>query len=135
MPEQVWREPREETLDLYPGLVVDDGRQSGSITFGQTRLPIWAVVAEAVYNGWESVTRSYRPVEFREEQFVGFLHNLLELRGEFARLLLVLADAERDDAERAEWQDDREPWWLHEPVRERVLEQLRRCVETLEVST
>ena len=43
-----WRNPAEESLGLYPGLVVDDGRQSGSITVGQSRLPLWSFIGTAL---------------------------------------------------------------------------------------
>lgn len=128
----VWREPAEESSDLYPGLVVHDDRHSGSITLGATRLPASAVVGEAIRSGWESVRRGYAPVEFTEEQFIEFLYLLLEPRGEFARLILTLADVERDDYERGERHDDDVPWWKHPPSRDRVLAQLRCCVAVLE---
>lgn len=132
MSEQIWREPREESVDLYPGLVVHDGRVTGSITFGRTRLPIWAVIGEALYNGWEDVERGYAPVQFTQDQFVSFLYHLVEMRGEFARLLLVLANAERDGIERDERsRRGAKPWWDYPPQRKIVADQLRRCLATL----
>lgn len=125
-----WREPGEESTNLYPGLVVHDGRVSGSITIGRTRLPIWAIISTAIRDGWPAVTAEYEPPsEFTEEHLADFLYWLMEQRGEFARLLLVLADVERDEAERDD--DGLTPWWDHEPSRCRVIDQLQRCLQAL----
>lgn len=124
-----WREPSEESTNLYPGLVVHDGRASGSITIGRTRLPMWAIVGTAIRDGWRAVTSHYEPDEFTEEHLADFLYWLMEQRGEFARLLLTLADVERDELER---DDDRlTRWWDHEPSRSRVIDQLQRCLQAL----
>lgn len=100
-----WRNPAEESLGLYPGLVVDDGRQSGSITVGQSRLPLWSFIGTALALGWEEVERGWSPTEhygFTEDDLSGFLHHLLNVRGEFGRLLLVLANAERLEDDRSD---------------------------------
>lgn len=129
----IWREPREESIDLYPGLVVHDGRQGGSITPGRTRLPMWCVFPLAVDYGWEAATSDYYPEDgsyeevFGRQAGVGFIGDLMQLRGEFARLLLVLADAERCD--RRYWNA---AWWETKRHRKRVGDQLRRCLKTLE---
>lgn len=92
---------RTESIGLYPGLVVCDARCCGSITIGRTRLPIWAVTADAIHNGWDAVEADYYPeqphpeYDFHANDFAAFIHNLLEHRDDLGRLLLVLADAER----------------------------------------
>lgn len=125
-----WREPGEETENLYPGLVVHDGRVSGSITVGRSRLPLWAFVWTALIQGWDEVERGWEPSQYgwTADKTGEFLHHLLEMRGEFGRLLLMLAEAERTENEMGD------PWWQDDAVRERVVEQLRRCLAVLEAS-
>lgn len=128
-----WREPDEETLDLYPGLVVHDGRVSGSITFGPTRLPVWAISHTAIHHGWEEVEAGWSPSDYGwdQDRFSAFIYDILELRGEFARLILVLADAERCDRARGSWTAR---WWNTKRHRRRVTAQLKRCITALEES-
>lgn len=153
----IWREPDEESTGLYPKLVVHDGRVSGSITCGRSRLPLWAFIWEAVHHGWESVESSYGPLEsgFNQDDLAEFLHHLLEMRGEFGRLLLVLANADRLDARRnakyfAEVGDgsglvditpgtpigDGMPltWWQNRRTAKPIINQLKRCLAALEAS-
>jgi len=54
-----------------------------------------------------------------------FLYDLLEARGEFARLLLVIADAERRERVST-------PWWETKLHRKRIAAQLRRCLAIVE---
>lgn len=125
-----WRNPAVESDDLYPGLVVHDARVTGSITAGPSRLPLWCFIAAAIHQGWEEVEDGYSPSEFgfTADDLSGFLYNLLELRGEFGRLLLVLADAERCERQRG----GRIAWWTTKKHRKRVADQLRRCLAVLE---
>lgn len=150
----VWREPDVETED-YPNIVVCDGRVTGSITIGRSRLPLWAISATAIGGGWDEVELGWSPTEhygFTEDHFSDFVYHLLEQRGEFGRLLCVLADVERQDDERQDgWLDSKDdgsgiveipldkrnndmppPWWAHEPSRKRVIDQLRACLGALE---
>lgn len=128
----VWREPGEESLDLYPGLVVHDDRVTGSITVGRTRLPVWAFIGEAIREGWGVATEDYYP-EDRDPQYHGFdaeaaalfFHCLMEQRGEFGRLILLLADVERASTLRWDWTQTRK-----HPARLAV--QMRRCLAILE---
>ena len=127
-----WRYPDEESVDLYPGLVVCDGRVSGSITVGRSRLPLWAFIGSAISDGWDAVEAGYSPTEhygFTEQDLAGFLYDLLEQRGEFGRLLLVLADAERCERTRGGFG---KAWWETKRHRKRVADQLRRCLAALE---
>lgn len=120
----VWREPDEESADLYPGIVVHDGRVTGSITSGATRLPLWAIVTTALTEGWPAVEHGWNPT-LSVDEFSEFLYNLLELRGEFGRLLLVLAEAERTER-------SSKPWWHVKRRRKLVAEQLHRCLAVVE---
>lgn len=123
-----WRRPAEETLNLYPGLVVCDDRQTGSITVDRSRLPLWAFAGwdwDDVIAGWDYIETEYGWTHAKHSHF---LYCLLNLRGEFARLLLVLADAERCDAGRMT------RWWMTKRHRKRVGDQLRRCLAALEVA-
>lgn len=146
-----WRSPDEESVDLYPGLVVHDGRVSGSITTGRSRLPLWAFASVAVTHGWDEVERGWEPsrYDWTVETHARFLHHLLEARGEFARLLLVLADADRRDVERTDAAlaphgpivnvtpgdpdavQTPPPWWADPELSAPVVDQLRRCLATL----
>jgi len=154
----VWREPAEETVDLYPGLVVHDGRVTGSMTTGRSRLPLWCFVYTAITEGWGEVEDNWKPSEYgwTAERFASFLYDLLEMRGEFARLLLLLANTTRVDDEREQAAMDEQapgqgvvqikvfdsdpddavtlppPWWLTPELRDPIVAQLRRCLETLE---
>lgn len=117
-----WRWPDEETLDLFPGLVVHDGRVSGSITLGRSRLPIWAPQFKMV-----NAEEYGAPPELVEKSEL-FFRCLIEARGEFARLLLVLADAERCEWARGGVQS----WWQTQRHRKRVSDQLKLCLQALE---
>jgi hypothetical protein len=150
-----WRDPDVESIDLYPGLVVHDGRVSGSITVGRTRLPLWSIIHTAIGN-WDEVEEGWSPGEYgwTDEKMAHFLYYLLEQRGEFGRLLLVLANAERQEQEREQaildahveatgetvinvspWDPDAlqtpPPWWDDPELSAPVVAQLERCLEAL----
>ena len=130
-----WREPAQESVGLYPGLVVHDGRVSGSITLGASRLPAWCFRPDwpewdAYYSDQQETGAPHHGVS--RQHLAGFVVDLFELRGEFARLLLVLADAERCDRGRGL----RElAWWETKRHRRRVRAQLRRCLAALKEAT
>lgn len=121
-----WREPSAETHD-FPGLCVSDARVSGSITDGCTRLPLWAFSSTAIAHGWEQVEKGWEPT-ITQEQFSEFVYWLLEQRGEFGRLLCVLADVERRESVRGA---SRRAWWQKKGDRKRVADQLRACLAAL----
>jgi hypothetical protein len=129
----VWREPGEESTGLYPGLVVHDGRMSGSITAGRSRMPLWAFVGLLPDGGWDTVLDSYPETHGLDaDAMAAFLRHLMEMRGEFGRLLLTLADVERLDELRQEGYPYAPPWWEQPESRDRVVGQLRRCLAALE---
>ncbi len=111
------RDPPEETVDLYPGLVVCDERMSGSITFGRTRLPAYAVMGELCRNGWESVAADWPELieqGWTAQRLATFACAVLEPRGELGRLLLLLADIERREWERSDKPNEdswTRSWW------------------------
>lgn len=152
-----WREPADETTDLYPGLVVHDGRVTGSITIGRSRLPVWAIIGHLVQGGWGEVTDDWDYIE-SDYGFTGsdlnlFLYYLMECRGEFGRLLLALAYAERRECDRRDVVLDEatggegglvnvtpgDPdavelppaWWEDPELSAPVVDQLRRCLTVL----
>ena len=127
----IWRDPAEETNGLYPGLTVCDNRVTGSITLGQSRLPAWALRTD--FPDWDDyATDQTKPGGphhgVSKDDLRWFIHNLLEMRGEFGRLLLILADGERRDANRSL---RGRPWWEKKGQRKRVADQLRRCLAVL----
>jgi hypothetical protein len=127
------REPAEESTDIYSGLVVHDGRVCGSITAGQSRLPLWCLIPDVVDGGFKQVAKQWEDLHgLTQEGFSDFLYNLLEQRGDFARLLLVLADVERQETE-MEKKDKliTVSWWYHPEMKERVREALQRCLDVL----
>lgn len=108
---QIWRDPAEETLDLYPGLVVCDNRVTGSITLGKSRLPLWCF-AYVDWPEWDAYAtdgdgNGGPHYGVTKEALRAFVYNLFEMRGEFARLLLILADGERRDQGRIA----SKAWW------------------------
>lgn len=118
------RRPGEESVGLYPGLVISDGvhsRQTGSITVGRSRLPLWSFLGSAVASGWQSAVDGYYTEEYEETfpcgQAVAFVSALVDLRGEFGRLLLLLADPR---------------WQTQKRRRKQLAAQMRRCLGKLE---
>lgn len=130
-----WREPPAETSE-YPGLTVADGRCSGSITIGPTRMPLWALAGFLASGGWPECLQEWgdlerEPYSWSADRMAVFLHSLFELRGEFARLLCVLADVERLEAERTERDLTANAWWERKQDRKRVRDALRACLAAL----
>lgn len=124
------RDPDEETED-YPGLVVHDGRVTGSITAGYSRLPLWCFVGDAIRRGWDAVQKDRDITEIDQESFTSFLYFLLEHRGDFGRLLCVLADTERQACD-VRTRGDSFSWWYHPEMKARVREALQRCIDSLD---
>lgn len=125
-----WREPSEESVDIYPGLTVWDSRVSGSITAGRSRLPLWAFAYTVVVEGWDQAEHGWEPSQYgmTAEDFGNFLCYVLEQRGEFGRLICILADAERWERQKLK----RSAWWQNRKQRKRVADQLRRCLAAIE---
>ena len=123
----VWRNPPIETHG-FPKLMVADNTQSGSINVRGTRLPLWAIITTVICEGWESVELGWEPKKhygYSEEDLAHFLYCLLEQRGEFGRLLLLLASVEKP-----EYHGDL-AWWEIESARHRVMKQLQNCLDAL----
>jgi len=120
----VWRVPAVQT-DGFPKLMVHDNYQTGSVNVRNTRLPLWAIITTVVCEGWDRVESGWSPEEhygYTKTDLAHFLYCLLEQRGEFGRLLLVLANAEhRNDS----------GWWEEPKYRRMVIKQLQRCLDTL----
>lgn len=120
-----WRRKGTETED-YPGLFVDEQVVTGSIRCGG-RLPLWAFMGLAVTYGWDAEVAGYYPEDYGwdREKAGTFIYNLLEQRGEFGRLVCILADTERRDT-------INRSWWETKTQRRRVVAQLRRCIAALD---
>ena len=118
----VWRRKGTQTRG-FPKLMVDDDVVSGSINIRNTRLPLWAIISTVINEGWEQVERGWSPEKhygYTKEDLAYFLYCLLEQRGEFGRLLLLLAKVERLDC-----------WWENTNTRQRVIRQLQNCLDVL----
>lgn len=126
------RDPDQETED-YPRLVVCDARVTGSITAGYTRLPLWCFVPAMTREGWAKVKNDRNITEVTEAQLAEFLYYLLEARGDFGRLLCVLADVERRAARESERDENGcFTWWYHPKMKGRVRAALQRCIDSLD---
>jgi hypothetical protein len=121
-----WRTPGEFDK-LYPGLSINDNRVSGSIVVGRTRLPVWAFIFEVIRDGYDSAIKDYSADEYglSAEDCAAFIANLMQCRGEFGRLLLILADVERRER-------GNKAWWEKRRDRQRVATALRRCLAVVE---
>lgn len=119
----IWRHPAKQT-NSYPKLMVNDNIMSGSINIRDTRLPLWAIIYTAINEGWNQVESGWSPTKrynFQKDDLAHFIYCLLEQRGEFARLLLLLANAENKS----------DCWWEKRTHRNKVLIQLKRCINAL----
>lgn len=121
-------------VEEYPGLIVWSKRVTGSITAGHSRLPLWCFVSQAMVYGWEQEVRgNYDPEQYgwTRKKMGDFLYNLLEQRGEFGRLICMLADVERREEARGGALSS-PAWWEVKSQRKRMAAQLRRCLAVVE---
>lgn len=118
-----WRVERTETKD-YPGLFVHDGVSAGSIRM-EGAAAIWAMVADVFEFDWEFLSRNWGTPGMTENDFRTFLYCLMNQRGEFGRLVCVLADVERREP-------STRPWWQVQTQRRRMIAQLQRCLAALQ---
>lgn len=121
---EIWRDPPKQS-NLYPKLMVADNFMTGSINIRDSRLSLWAIVSAAISDGWDEVEGGWAVESrhgFTESDLIEFLYNLLEQRGEFGRLLLLLADAERLH---------KDGWWNYKVQRKKVMKQLQNCIDCL----
>ncbi len=103
MPRDAFNKEEKVTED-YPGFVVHDGRVTGSITLGHSRLPLWCLTHSMIDASYSTAAENYPtlPTYATAAEIGSFLYDLLEQRREFARLLCVLADVERRERENRE---------------------------------
>jgi len=123
----VWREPATESHG-FPKLMVSDNVMSGSINVRGTRLPLWAIISTVINEGWGAVERGWSPEKhygYSAQDLAHYLYCLLEQRGEFGRLLLLLASVEKP-----EYRGDL-AWWEVASARQRVMKQLQNCIDAL----
>ena len=120
----IWRTPAVQT-NGFPKLMVHDNMMTGSINVRNSRLPLWAIICTAINDGWDAVTKGWETGEYTREDLAHFLYCLLEQRGEFGRLLLLLARVEQSAG-------DDGAWWEIDSTRKRVIRQLERCLDALE---
>jgi hypothetical protein len=128
-----WRvdPPEPPGTEDYPGLVVCEGYRRGSIRTKDRGLELWCWIYELVTQAdWDGVNRDYEP-GISPDDFARFLVNLLNHRGEFGRLVCVLADVERWEVE-GEDNDRFVPWWRDSDQRARLRAALLECVAALD---
>ena len=107
----------------FPKLMVDDDVVTGSINIRNSRLSLWAIIVTVINEGWESVEKGWSPEEhygYSKQDLAHFLYCLLEQRGEFGRLLLLLAKVEKLEC-----------WWENTNTRKQVKKQLQNCLDAL----
>jgi len=124
----VWRIPATYTY-TFPKLMVHDNMVTGSINIKDSRLSLWAIIGTAINEGWKQVESGWSPEEnygYTKEDLAQFLYCLLEQRGEFGRLVLLLAEVERPEKRGFVG------WWELPKVRSKVKAQLQRCIDALE---
>ena len=122
----IWRTPAVQT-NGFPKLMLCDDVVTGSINVRNTRLPLWAIITTAIIEGWDAVERGWSPEErygYTKEDLAHFLYCLLEQRGEFWRLLLLLAKAEHSEK-------DFDCWWETPYYCNKVKAQLQNCIDAL----
>lgn len=145
-----WQQPGYKGDDIYPGFGCDDGMRAGGINIGNTRQLVHDLIGSILEGGWDEAETDYGTQTCTDREYGRFLHDLLDMRGEFGRLLLLLAAAVRiavikDDAKvNAHWAEahpgaqmcdcmaiDHLAWWEDPEVYGPVVEQLRRCLNVL----
>lgn len=145
-----WRRPGYSGDDIYPPFACDDGMRAGGVNIGSTRQLVHDLTGAILMGGWDEAVDSYGEQACSSDDYGQFLHDLLDMRGEFGRLLLHLAAAvrlarERDDAKiDAHWAEahpnaamcdcmavDHLAWHEDPDVYRPVVEQLRRCLAVL----
>jgi len=127
---EIWRKPATQT-NGFPKLMVHDDIVTGSINVRDSRLPLWAIIGTAICQGWDAVERGWSPGQFygyTKEDLAHFLYCLLEQRGEFGRLLLLLAKAESSDRD-----GSFACWWNKPYYHKKVKAQLESCLKALEL--
>ncbi len=128
-----WRvdAPEPPGTEDYPGLVVCEGHRRGSIRTKERGLELWCWAYDAIVNGFDSAEADYDTGTTADE-FARLVANLLNQRGEFGRLVCVLADVERWEVDMEEDHDQFVAWWQDRGQRARVRAALLECVAALD---
>lgn len=113
---------RDKHLEHYPGLVVMDGRVTGSITLGHSRLPLWCLPAHFDI-GWHTGDPNSHGTT--DSDLTDFAHNLFEMREDWARLVLILADEHRMAMRGTGWFGD------SQRAKKRLRAALQACLDDL----
>lgn len=147
-----WQRPDYKGDDIYPGFGCWDKMRAGGVNIGGTRLLAHDILWSVITGGWDQAVSEFTPA-VGADHYRRFLHDLLGVRGEFGRLLLTLAAAEKAEQERHDAVlDDAtggrgglvnvtpgDPdavqlppaWWETPDLRQLVIDQLRRCLDVL----
>jgi hypothetical protein len=149
-----WQRPGYDGADIYPPFACDDRMRAGGVNIGSTRQLVHDLLASIMEGGWEWAVESFGPQACEPGDYARFLHDLLNVRGEFGRLLLTLAAAERAENDRHDAVLDEAtggkgglvnitpgdpeavelppPWWESPDLIAPVVAQLRRCLAILD---
>lgn len=144
-----WQRPDYKGDDIYPPFGCWDKMRAGSVNIGGTRLLAHDILWSITKDGWTRAVNEFAPA-CTPDEYRRFLHDLLDARGEFGRLLLTIAAAERAERDRDEAASDKHfatahadsdmcdcgripvSWWEDPGMRQPVIDQLRRCLAALE---
>jgi hypothetical protein len=126
-------DPEFTVTEDYPGFVIHNGRVTGSITLGHSRMPLWAPISTMIHAGYQAAVESWPslPKEGSAKAIGLFLQDLFQQRQEFGRLLCVLADVERRERETRR-KGSRQPWFAHTENVERARATLHNCLQHLD---
>ena len=88
------------------------------------RLTFFSKWAIAFNEAWKAIKKEWSNYNNPNQDLASFICCLLAQRGEFGRLLLLLASVERRDYRGGSW-------WENTRARRRVINQLQRCLDAL----
>lgn len=149
-----WQRPEYKGDTIYPGFGCWDQMRAGGVNIGSTRQLVHDLIGSIMEGGWDAAVDDYGEQSCSADDYCRFLYDLLNVRGEFGRLLLTLAAAERAETERETAVLDQatggqggivnitpgDPdavqlppaWWEDPELKAPVVDQLRRCLAVLE---
>lgn len=146
-----WQRPDYHGDDIYPPFGCWDKMRAGGVNIGNTRQLVHDLIGSILTGGWDQAVSEFGDQACTDDDYGRFIHDLLGVRGEFGRLLLTLAAAEKAEHDKVEADSERHfaevhpgshlcdcggriplAWWEDPDLSRPVAEQLRRCIDVLE---